>query len=267
MKTLEEALIEIESTVSGQYRETFPNSLLRTATKDYIGIVKLNAETLYNLVLSKNPNQKLIENAISTMESIVIDNDQPLNERRALTYTDALDYAKRQSVLRVNPNDYVVKKLVDYCDDVIARLEETKGEGMTVKELNDKYEDKYLIFNGDEDGMQVVHVDNIHKLRSGEIAVDGTMIDFCNENHQDGEGILIYEIDDWPFRDFWYFPDENDEGEPLSPQEIDEELQSPPIDLDKKEFPTHVLTEEKVAKEIKYMINWILEDKGLNITL
>ena len=267
MKTLDEALIEIETIVSGQYRKPFPNSLLRTAVKDYIEIVRLNAETLFNLFSRKSPNEKLTENAISIIENIVIDNNQPLNENIALSYTDALDFAKQQSALRVNRNKYVVKKLVDCCNTVIARLDENNGEGMTVKQLNDKYKCSYLIFNGDEDGMQIVYVDNIHKLKTGEIAVDGTMIDFCNVNHQDGDGILIYEVEDMCFSEFWNFPDENDDGEPLTPQEIDEELQSTPVDLDKKEYPTHVITQEKVTEEIRYMINWILDDKGLNITI
>lgn len=247
MKTIEQAIVDIEDSVSRCYHHSFENSKLRTATEDNIEFLKFNFGSMLN---SKKEDVK--KAAFERIIDIVVD-DSVMGT--GMTYKEK---ARTESRIldKGNQKDYL-KACIDDCDVIINRLAENESNDgeMSVKEIKDKYVGKYLIFNGDEDGMQIVYVEDINYRGDG-FYIDGYMIDLCNTNHENGEGILMYDIVDWGIGDFWYADDDIE-----TTNDLDEFLQSSPIDLDKKEFPSHVITKEKAAEVIKEQIRWILNDR------
>lgn len=239
MISLEGAIQEVEDIVSWNYHKSFPNSEFRKDLENNAEYVKSQAQ----MILKFKKKKDAVLKAIETIENLVIGEKKKDGSR--------LYDIQEDGNLKVH--EYQVEDLIEYCDVIKKRIAESKSskdQKMTIKDLNDKYVGKYLYFNGDEDGEQIILVNNIHQGKDG-LEVDGCFIDLCNTNHQDGEGVLISEVEDYDFGDFWYFDSYED------PEELDKALQESPIDTD---LETHVMTTDEVMYEILNIITWAFDD-------
>ena len=113
----------------------------------------------------------------------------------------------------------------------IAEKNANKG-ALTINDLNQKYREKYLYFNGDEDGDEFVYVDKIH-MKGDEFVVDGTMLRVDVQEYK----IEIENIKNYAFHDFLYFDDCYAPFETC--EELDKALESNPMDTD---LPSHVVS-------------------------
>lgn len=241
MKTLEEAILDLENLVSGLYREPFPDSNLRQNPEENIEFIKFNLETLLK---AKKPEVR--EQAFENILSHVLDNHTISGKRGFSNYTE---YARVHSYIRKGEKGYI-NSCIDDCNIIITRLAEkvSEKEGeMSIEEINNKYRHTILYFNGDESGSQYVYVEDIHR---GEdcLEVDGVLIDFDFQDHT----LSINPIENYNFGDFYYFG--SNEGDWFtSTTELDEALQSRPMDT---ELPSHVMSPEEVVKDILEIFRW-----------
>ena len=140
-------------------------------------------------------------------------------------------------------------------ENIMDKPEEKKENtgGMTLEELNYKYVDKYLYFNGDEEGCQYIYVDNIHKV-DGMFAVDGTLL---TADYQDNS-IKIEYVSDFLFEDFFYF---NDTCAPTKEtcEDLDRALQSNPMDTD---LTSHVVTRKSMIEDINTILGSLLSEES-----
>lgn len=233
MRTLEEAIIDLEDKICGTYHQEFPNSELRKNIKENIEFVKFNLETLL-----RTKKKEIKQTAVDTILKMVLD-DHRIPEQWG--FKNWFEYAKDRA--RLN-NEYNINDALGCCNDIIARLaeEESVDNTMPVKELNEKYKGKILYFNGDEDGSHYVYVRNIHKGED-EFEVDGVMIDV---DLQDND-INVREIENFEFSKCHYF------DEYKTTDELDEALMSTPCDTS---MPNHIISPEDVFNDIIGMFRW-----------
>lgn len=243
MKTLEEAILDLENWVSGLYREPFPDSSLRQNPEENIEFIKFNLETLLK---AKKP--EIREQAFENILSSVLDN-HTISDKPFSNYTE---YARVHSYIRKGEKCYV-HTCIDDCNLIITRLAEkgSEKEGeMSIEEINKKYRHTILYFNGDESGSQYVYVEDIHRGEEDEdcLEVDGVLIDFDSQDHK----LSINPIEDYNFGDFYYFV--SNEGDWFtSTSELDKALQSSPMDT---ELSSHVMSPEEVVKDILEIFRW-----------
>lgn len=245
MRTIEEAIKKLEHLgIGNYYAKIYENSELRTNTEETVIYLKGQLENLM-----KCKGAKTVENCIANIETFIVGEEN----------IGSSDFRN------TNNKEYYCKEAINCCNEIIARIEATKpkeGDKLSVDELNEKYKYKFLIFNGDEDGEQIVFVQEIHYDKLNELVVDGVMIELCNENHQDGDGVLIYDIENYSFNTgFWYFGCFKN---PHSADELDNALQSNPCDTS---YPTHVIDAKTVALSIIRTISWTLDQKTGHIQL
>lgn len=244
MVTLDLALMNIEDLMSSSYHKRFEGSALRTNTQENLEYIKANAEMMLTLYKNKKFIQEDALDIISKFETIAV-NDEKFKNRSHF----------RKSI--VNDNCLYlsdIEKLLENIDIALTRLTENyveEGNKLSVADLSEKYRYKYLVFNGDEDGEKIIFVKDIHMYNNA-LTVDGTIIDICNENHERGDGVLIYEVDNYDFNRFWYF-----EGY-SNPDELDKALQSPPVDTS---YKTHVIEPKEVVSIILYALAWSIDYK------
>ena len=234
MKTLEEAILSIEDSVSGHYRHPFHDSELRKNIEENVEFLKFNLETLL-----KAKKKEVKDSAIKNIRDIVLDSN-PLEPRAC----------------RLVDSEYTIKTCIQDCETIVVRLAEKlpdEGDTMSVQELNDKYEGKYLYFNGDEDGAQYVLVKNIHKGKDGYFEVDGIMI---KADWQDNR-VSVREISNYSFTDFYYFDDEEDPFTKCT--DLDKALESTPMDT---RLPSHVISAKTVVGDIIESFYWMLNESG-----
>lgn len=250
MKTLDEALLDLENWVSGMYREPFMNSELRKNTKDNIDFIKFNLGTILN-AKKKEVQDAAFENILD----LVLD-DHPIgkqwNEDNYFTHARNSSYIKPDTN-RGQGYAYYIRMCLEDCDIIIKRLDEENtddNDTMSIKELNDKYYHKYLFFNGDESGAQYVYVENIHKNKDGYFEIDGIMIDYDLQENT----INVYTIENKPVEEFYYFGDDCDPYEKCS--DLDNALMSRPLDT---ELDNHILSAKEVAQDIINIIEGIFE--------
>lgn len=239
MKTLEEAILDLENWVSGLYREPFPDSSLRQNPEENIEFIKFNLETLLK---AKKP--EIREQAFENILSNVLDN-HTISDKPFSNYTE---YARVHSYIRKGEKCYV-NTCIDDCNIIITRLAEKEGGEMSIEEINKKYRHTILYFNGDESGSQYVYVEDIHRGEEEDcLEVDGVLIDY---NLQDNT-LSINPIEDYNFGDFYYFV--SNEGDWFtSTSELDKALQSSPMDT---ELSSHVMSPEEVVKDILEIFRW-----------
>ena len=250
MKTLDEALLDLENWVSGMYREPFMNSELRKNTKDNIDFIKFNLGTILS-AKKKDVQDAAFENILE----LVLD-DHPIGkqwkEDNYFTHARNSSYIK-PDIDRGQGYEYYIKLCLEDCDVIIKRLEEENtddNDTMSIKELNDKYHHKYLFFNGDESGSQYVYVENIHKNKDGYFEIDGIMIDYDLQENT----INVRTIENKPVEEFYYFGDDCDPYEKCS--DLDDALMSRPLDT---QLDNHILSAKEVAQDIIDIIQCIFE--------
>ena len=240
MNTLERSLQELEYVFGGKYYEdSFPNSELRKNSEEIATFIKSQLESLLKI-----KDKKIAANCITMMEEYVAGSENIGKSR-----------------LRGDNMKHFAEEGIKYCDIILTRIAEYKpqqGDKLTVNDLNEKYKHKFLCFNGDEDGEKIAFVTNIHYNKKHMLVMDGTIIDLCNENHENGDGVLIYEVEDYDFDRFWYFDGFS------STDELDEALQSQPCDTN---YPTHIISAKEVASSIIASIRWGIEYKTRHIWL
>ena len=253
MRTIEQAIKEIENTVSGRYMEVFPDSQLRKDTKENIELLKFHFETLAH---AKKNRVKL--GALECIMEIVFDQHPLPDTWQKDGMVNYFDYCRKQGVehkLVKYPHD--VKHAVEACDDIIARLEEQeKGQDtISVAELSKKYEKKWLYFNGDEDGCQWLYVKNIHRDgKTPVLCVDGVLLSYDGQDAK----LTIRNVENRNFTYFYYFDaddDENYEGFTLC-SSLDAALQSSPVDTS---LPNHVIEPKVVVNDVLRIFAWEFE--------
>ena len=234
MKTLEEAILSIEDSVSGHYRHPFHESELRKNLEENVEFLKFNLETLL-----KAKRKEVKDSAMKNIRDIVLDT-QPLEPRTS----------------RLMDSEYTIKTCILDCETILMRLAESnpeEGDTMSVQDLNEEYSGKYLYFNGDESGAQYVLVKNIHKGKDGYFEVDGIMI---KVDWQDNT-VAVEDISNYSFTDFYYF---DDEEEPFTKcSDLDRALKSQPMDTS---LPSHVRSAEEVVGEVIEAFYWLLHESG-----
>lgn len=242
MKTLEEAILDLENWVSGLYREPFPDSSLRQVPEESIEFIKFNLE-----ILLKAKKPEIREQAFENILSSVLDN-HTISDK--LCFSNYTEYARVHSYIRKGEKSYV-NTCIDDCNLIITRLaEKEEGEGeISIEEINKKYRHTILYFNGDESGSQYVYVEDIHRgVEEDCLEVDGVLIDFDLQDHK----LSINPIEDYNFGDFHYFV--SNEGDWFtSTSELDEALQSSPVDTKRS---SHVMSPEEVVKDILEIFRW-----------
>ena len=242
MKTLEEAILDLENWVSGLYREPFPESNLRQNPEENIEFIRFNLETLLK---AKKP--EIREQAFENILSNVLDNHTISGK---ICKGCPTEYARVHSYIREG-EEYYVNKCIDDCNTITTRLAEKgseKEDEMSIEEINKKYRHTILYFNGDESGSQYVYVEDIHRGEEDRLEVDGVLIDYDLQDHT----LSINPIEDYNFGDFYYF--DSDEGDWFtSTSELDEALQSSPVDT---ELSSHVMSPEEVVKDILEIFRW-----------
>ena len=245
MKTLEEAILDLETWVSAHYREPFPNSELRKNPKGNIEFLKFNLDTL----LHAN-NEKVKETSFENILNIVLD-DHKISEawKEESYFTDA----RKRSYIYSNGKAYqsYIKDCLNDCDIIIARLaeEEKPDEGMSIKELNDKYRKKILYFNGDENGFMYIYVNDLH-MGKEDFEVDGVMIDVNLQNNR----IDVNKVENYKLSKCYYF------GDPIgkfTADSLDKALQMRPCDSD---YPNHVVTANEVFNSLMSTFEWWFTD-------
>lgn len=240
MTTLERALQELEYVFGGKYYEdSFPESELRKNTEETTIFVKSQLESLLKI-----KDEAMADKCITMIEEYVAGSENVGKSR-----------------LRGENGKHHAEDGIKYCDIILTRIAESKpqqGDKLTVNDLNEKYKYEFLVFNGDEDGEKIAFVTNIHYNKKHMLVMDGTIIDICNENHENGDGVLIYEVEDYDFDRFWYFNGFS------STDELDKALQSSPCDTN---YPTHVISGKEVAAIIVASIRWGIEYKTRHIWL
>ena len=137
--------------------------------------------------------------------------------------------------------------LISYYQEMANEIteKETSKGGLTINDLNKKYRNKYLYFNGDEAGSQFIYVDKIH-IKDDEFVVDGTLLDADAQNYT----IKVESVKNYAFHDFYYFDDYYAPFETC--EELDKMLESNPLDTD---LPSHVASK-------KYLIECVNADLG-----
>lgn len=240
MKTLEEAILDLENWVSGMYREPFPDSSLRQNPEENIEFIRFNLETLL-----KTKKPEIREQAFENILGNVLDN-HAISDK--LCFSNYTEYARVHSYIRKGEKSYVLA-CIDDCNTIITRLSEKEEGEMSIEEINKKYRHTILYFNGDESGSQYVYVEDIH--RDGEedcLEVDGVLIDFDSQDNK----LSINSIEDYNFGEFYYFV--SDEGDWFtSTSELDKALQSSPVDTKRS---SHVMSPEEVVKDILEIFRW-----------
>lgn len=241
MKTLEEAILDLENWVSGLYREPFPDSSLRQNPEESIEFIKFNLETLLK---AKKP--EIREQAFENILSNVLDN----HNKPGSGFSNYTEYARVHSYIRKGEKGYI-NACIDDCNTIITRLAEkgSEKEGeMSIEEINKKYHHTILYFNGDESGDQYVYVEDIHRGEEGFLEVDGVLIEHDYQDYT----LSVNPIENYNFGDFYYF--DSSEGDWFtSTSELDEALQSSPVD---DERSSHVMSPEEVVKDILEIFKW-----------
>ena len=257
MHTIEQALLEIEDIVGGSYRTAFTNSELRKNPEEQIEFLKFNLETIAK---AKKTDVKIA--ALKTVINIVLDDTEiPDTWRTTADNRTFKDYnMNKLAEHRLVKWPHDAERAIAACDEVIARLAENSKEedGMSVKELSDKYKNKWLYFNGDEDGCQWVYVKNIHRdKKTPVLCVDGVMVDYDGQDST----FRIYGIENKNFSDFYYFgcegeDDENYDGYVFC-SSLDKALMSRPCDTS---MPNHIISAKSVVDDILSLFAWEFED-------
>lgn len=240
MKTLDEAIQEIERSVSGEFNKPYLSSEFRNNLEESVIFIATQCILCSSKeIKSKERKEKALQEIINTVSP----------------------GCTSDTIIKIT-HTHKFKEIMDDCEIIKHHIECSKreGEGMNVNDLNDKYKNKFLIFNGDEDGTQIVLVKDIHKSINdlGEFQVDGVMIELCSENHRIGMGVLVYDIEDFNFERFHYFsgPENCDEGYD-SAEDLDRALMSKPMDTD---YKTHVISQNEVVSEIMWNISWAMNN-------
>ena len=178
MITLEKAISRLEDIVSGSYKQKFLNSELRNNTKEAAELLKFSFMSLLKI------NRTTVKSAaIETILTTILD-DTPLPEqwqkRGRITYLDNVQGMREEQNILNDPD--VLNECIECCNVILKKvgsddvLPKSDRDGMTIRELNKRYINKYLYFRNDEIGSQYVWVKNIHKNTEGHFEVDGTVI-------------------------------------------------------------------------------------------
>jgi len=250
MITLEKAISRLENIVSGT-KQKFLNSELRNNTKEAAELLKFSFMTLL-----KMKKDNLREAALTNIWDIVFD-DTPTPEywqkRDITTYTDFCKKMEKERPILQNPD--VLNECIECCNVILKKvgldddLPESDKDGMTIRELNRRYINKYLYFRNDEIGSQYVWVKNIHKNVEGHFEIDGTVIFTNGVNNTIG----LYEVQNHPVEDFYNFGDKNDRFTKC--EDLDEALHEP---MDTR-LKNHIISCKEVAEDVLFTFTWFYE--------
>ena len=251
MITLEKAISRLEDIVSGSYKQKFLNSELRNNTKEAAELLKFSFMSLLKI------NRTTVKSAaIETILTTILD-DTPLPEqwqkRGRITYLDNVQGMREEQNILNDPD--VLNECIECCNVILKKvgsddvLPESDRDGMTIRELNKRYINKYLYFRNDEIGSQYVWVKNIHKNTEGHFEIDGTVIFSNGVNNTIG----LYEVQNHPVEDFYNFGDKNDRFTKC--EDLDEALHEP---MDTR-LKNHIISCKEVVEDVLFTFTWFYE--------
>lgn len=250
MMTLEQALNRLEDMVSGCYQQQFPESELRTNTKEAVELIKFNFMTL-----NKIRNQDVRNSAFDTIIHTVLDGTtlpKSWQKKGMKTYLDLVKSNSRDHRIMQYPD--VVDECIDCCNVILMRLneevldEETEGN-RALAELNRRYFHKYFYFRNNDIGSQFVWIKNITQDENSHFLVDGTVIFTNGVNNTIG----LYDVNEFPIEDFYNFGDP--ENRFTTCEELEDALHSP---MDTR-LKSHVVNSREVAEDILFTFTWFYE--------
>lgn len=199
-------------------------------------------KTYCEVILESKEGSKVSKNAIS--EIIKLSTPENIEKPEP----SRLEYMPR--IIASNIKSYC-EELIDICNS----LDDT-----SLQRLNKKWTKKYLYFNGDESGQQIIYPEVIH-YNGDDLVFDGILIDFRNTNNDNGYGVIVSSVKNFYFDSLYYIDHLDDIQEKKmggdawdlepSPELLDAELSSAPID-------TNLTSRELTKKEVDKMIQeWI----------
>lgn len=251
MMTLEKAISRLEDIVSGTYKQKFLNSELRNNPKESAELLKFSFMSLLKIKKSSVRSA-----ALETILTTILD-DTPLPDQwqknGLVTYLDNAQNMREDQGILHYPD--VIAECIECCDVILKKIgaEEStlmnSNDGMTVRELNRQYVNKYLYFRNDEIGSQYVWVKNIHKNVESHFEIDGTVIFTNGVNNTIG----LYEIQNHPVEDFYNFGDKNDRFTKC--EDLDEALHEP---MDTR-LKNHIISCKEVAEDVLFTFTWFYE--------
>ena len=257
MYTLEEAIQFIEDTVSGCYREKFPDSKLRKNTREQIEFLKFNFETLSK---TKDKNVKL--NAIENIFNIVFDNTLIPESWRKEGINTFYEYNKNKGFdHRLLDRKHDNYKCIECCDIIINRLNEeiSEKDDLSIAELNNRYVGKWLYFNGDESGSEWLYVKNIHRdIKIPVICVDGILIRYNGQSFR----ISVDAVENVNFGNFYYFgcegKDDENYGGYTKCTTLNKAIMSTPLDTN---LNSHIVSSKDVVIDILNIFAWMFKNE------
>lgn len=220
--------------------------------------------------LSRNPEEValVVKNYALTVRSLKRNKELIGNAVEQIckyTTPENIDSAKSKGVSRFkNDPKRWIEDIIDDCSAII-NIVKTDNDSELPK-LNEEWCGKYLYFNGDEAGTQIICPESIY-YEDEKIVFDGVMISFENENTSDGIGVIVSRAEGYNFQELHYIDyvkedyEKNEEFEDedlIYPAKLHAQLSSPPIDTD---MESRIMTKEEVYKEINDYITSAIEEE------
>lgn len=215
---------------------------IHTELSDDPGETAKIIKTYCEVILGSKEGSKVSKNAISE----IIKLSTPENIEKP-------EPSRLENMPRIIANSIksYCEELIDICNSI---------DNTSLQGLNKKWTKKYLYFNGDESGQQIIYPEIIH-YNGDDLVFDGILIDFRNTNNDNGYGVIISNVKNFYFESLYYIDHLDDTQEKkmggdawdleLSPELLDAELSSAPIDTN---LTSRELTKKEVDKKIQ---EWI----------
>lgn len=173
--------------------------------KNYIDYPKLVQDTIQNIISLVSDERDLHHKVVYKNIKYLFANE-PKEPREYDHHVEANGYLHFENEPLQRTND-----IIDTCKELIEVLESTES----TKNLN-KYEGKILYWENYESGSAAIRIDKLNKNKKGKFTFDGLLVTFETVNGKtDSDGVLISEVEDFPFDEIPYCYQEWDDEEEL----------------------------------------------------
>lgn len=178
---------------------TLPSSKLHEDPDGTAELVKA-----YCNIIVKNPkNEVKIKDAIAKIEELVAPG--------GVVTEDRLDNSGKTRLRDMS--EWIAGIIIENCDVILARSSSEKS----LDKANSLFKNKIFYFEGYESGSEAIYIKNIHfNNEADDILFDGGLVEFTTENTvHDGDGVIIKDVEDYPFSMLPYSQDEYEDEEEL----------------------------------------------------
>ena len=173
--------------------------------KNYIDYPKLVQDTIQNIISLVSDERDLHHKVVYKKVRYLFENE-PKEPREYDHHVEANGHLNFENEPLQRTND-----IIDTCKELIEVLDSTEA----TKSL-DKYVGKMLGWDNYESGSAVIKIDKINKNNKGKYTFDGLLITWETVNGKtDCDGVLMSEVEDFPFEDIPYAYQEWDDEEEL----------------------------------------------------